>query len=147
VTATASSKFILIFSQQRQIDEQHPPASNCSRGSLKLDPSLKAMCLMSILFILCTLPSIIIIVVDSVSTNQTVGLIHLTYSSLALFIYCIASPMILVFYLPGLRRAVMMLCFSWKCCTTTTITSGSVRNSVNYGWSSKYAAALWNNYF
>jgi len=87
--------------------------------------SLKLMILVSILFVVFSLPLVVIMVIGM--TNETTGLTPeiIATAYMSTLLYCIMVPILLVYYLPSLRRSVVELLSLCTCCTETVILRGN----------------------
>jgi len=122
-----NSNVILLFQAMHKVTEKDDISHHSTNTKLhekKLNVMIKAMLFLSVLFVLSTLPYMILVGADCVSTIYPITRYHVGVANSTLFLYCIASPLILLYHLPGLREAVAQLSFCCRCCTRTTITRG-----------------------
>ncbi|CAK8689687.1 unnamed protein product [Clavelina lepadiformis] len=91
--------------------------------------NVKLLVIISCLFMVCTFPMMIIMIVDVASTDYVLNYYVVLLGFVLTLIYSTVSPLILVYYMPGLRLVLKRTFFN--CCSVTTITHGSPKSSLS----------------
>lgn len=102
----------------------------CCKPLPTINYIFKLMLFISILFIICSLPALGMMTADVFEAKLSMSASTIMAAYNACLVYCAVSPILLAYYMSGLRYAVnellRKLC---GCCTKTVVKQGNSSNS------------------